>query len=63
MTNYKIKKAGGNPRIALWPGKPRKKPKCFFSTLFYYSGNNLPLLMTQYFLLQECLVHISPYLL
>ena len=43
MTNYKTKKAGGNPRMARKPvgnlcmvRKPRKKRKrLFFPTLFY----------------------------
>ena len=30
MTNYKIKKAGGNPRIALWPENLGKNQNVFF---------------------------------
>ena len=30
MTNYKSKKAGGNPRIALWPEMLGKNQNVFF---------------------------------
>ena len=35
MTNYKTKKAGGNPRIALWPENLEEIQKTFFPILFY----------------------------
>ena len=38
MTNYKSKKAGGNPRIALWPEKLGKNQNVFFPILFYNMG-------------------------
>ena len=38
MTNYKSKKAGGNPRIALWPEKLGKNQNVFFPILFYNVG-------------------------
>ena len=34
MTNYKTKKAGGNPRVALWPENLGKNQNVFFFQVF-----------------------------